>query len=75
MPYFLEYFTGVGAGCFAVEGSDFSAVLAKAAEALRGLECTRAEVLYSPGPIPVFGGGRVLAAYTRSDGWVILEAT
>jgi hypothetical protein len=74
MPYFLEYVTGLGAGHFTVEGADFGVVLTKAKEALRGLDCTRAVVVFSPDPIPGFGAGWVLATYTRSGGWTIEEA-
>lgn len=56
MPYFLEYITGVSAGCFTVEGLDFSNALAKAKDALRGLDCLSAALLFSPDPEPIFGG-------------------
>lgn len=69
MPYFLEYVTDVGAGRLAVEGTDFTNVLAKAKEALRGLDCSSAALLFSSGPNPVFGKGSILAAYTQADGW------
>lgn len=69
MPYFLEYVTSVGAGRFTLEGVDDINALVKAKEALQGLGCTRAALLYAPAPISVFGAGRILAAYTRADGW------
>lgn len=71
MAYFLEYETGVSAGHFTLDGVDFSSVLAKAKEALRGLDCTRAALLYSAQPFPVYGQGCVLATYTQSHGWII----
>ncbi|MDP9987304.1 hypothetical protein J2S98_002471 [Arthrobacter oryzae] len=49
MPYFLEYLTDVSAGCFTVDGLDFVHALAKAKNALRGLECISAALLFSPG--------------------------
>lgn len=70
MTYFLEYVTGAGTGRFTVEGVDFSSVLAKAKEALHGLDCTRAVLLHSADPVPVYGQGCVLAAYTQSHGWI-----
>lgn len=71
MAYFLEYETGVSAGHFTVEGVDFNSVLAKAKEALHGLDCTRAALLYSAQPFPVYGQGCVLATYTRPAGWIV----
>jgi len=70
MGYVLEYVTEVSAGQFTVEGVDFNSVLEKAKEALHGLECTRATLLYSPHPLPVYGNGCVLAAYTKAQGWI-----
>jgi len=68
MPNFLEYRTGVSAGCFAAKGTDFSDALAKATDALRGLDCLHATLLYSSEQ-NLFGTGEVLAAFTRARGW------
>lgn len=73
MPYFLEYVTGVGVGHFTVEGMVFSSVLAKAKETLKGLDCLKAVLLYSPDQRPAFGKGSVLAAYTQGGGWRVQE--
>lgn len=73
MPYFLEHVTGVSVGRVAMEGLDISNILSRAKEALRGLDCRRAELLYSPDPVPAFGKGRPLAAFTITDGWITEE--
>lgn len=73
MPYFLEYVTGLSVGRFALEGLDFTNFLSRAEEAVRGLNCLSATLLYSPDSIPVFGNGSVLAAYSRADGWISQE--
>jgi len=52
MPYFLEYLTEASAGCCTVDGLDFNHALAKAKDALRGLECISAALLFSPDPKP-----------------------
>ncbi|UKA76180.1 hypothetical protein [Arthrobacter sp. FW306-07-I] len=69
MPYLLEYLTEVSAGCFTVDGLDFNHALAKAKDALRGLECISAALLFSPDPKPTFGKGSVIAAFTKDGGW------
>ncbi len=71
MPYSLEYISGVGAGWFVVEGLDFPSALAKAKDALIGLDCLRALLLFSPDPKPAFGKGSVHAAFTQDEGWHI----
>ena len=73
MPYFLEYVTDAGAGLFTVEGVTPSHILETAKEALRGIQCTRAALLYSPGPVAVFGQGAVRATYTPAAGWMEFE--
>ena len=70
MPYVVEYANGVGAGRFPVDGVDFHDALVKAQEAVRGLDCRSAALLYSPDPLQVFGHGAVLAAYTPAAGWM-----
>ena len=69
MPYFLEYLTDLSAGCFMVEGLDFNHALAKAKDALRGLECISATLLFTPHSKPTFGTGSVIAAFTKDEGW------
>lgn len=73
MPYFLEYVTDLGAGRVAVESTNLSDAVAKAQAALRGLECTSAVLRHTTCPFPVFGEGPALAAFTRAEGWNILE--
>ena len=73
MPYFLEYITGVSAGCFAVEGLDFANALAKAKDALRGVDCLSAVLLFSPDPKPIFGKGSVIATFRQDEGWDIQD--
>lgn len=73
MPYFLEYVTGATAGRFAVEGADVGSALVKAEEALRGVGCIRAVLLYSPDVGPGFGKGSIVATYTQAKGWTNLE--
>jgi hypothetical protein len=70
MAYFLEYTTPASAGHIMVEGVDFTSSLEKAKEALRGLDCTRAVLLFSPDPHRAIANGTVLAAYTLAQGWV-----
>ena len=73
MPYFLEYRTDLGAGRVAVESTNLGDAVAKARAALRGLECTSAVLRHTTYPFPVFGEGPALAAFTRDEGWMILE--
>lgn len=73
MPYFLQYVTGVTVGLFAIEGLDIGNILSSAQEAVRGLDCRRTALFYSPDPVPAFGKGTPLAAYTSICGWVIEE--
>lgn len=69
MPYFLEYVTAASVGRVTMEGLDVSTLLSRATEAVRGLECLTAALLYSPDPTPSYGNGSVLATYTRAHGW------
>jgi hypothetical protein len=71
MPYFLEYMSDLGAGWFVVEGLDFTSALAKAKDALRGLDCLTAVLLFSPDRKPTFGKGSVHTTFTREQGWDI----
>lgn len=71
MPYFLEYATGNGTGRFVVGGTDSSGVLAKANEAVQGLDCIRARILWCPEPVSVFGAGSLRATYTPKVGWTV----
>lgn len=75
MPYFLEYATGAGTGHIRLEALDLSDVLAKAEDALRGMNCLSAALLYSPDPVPAFGKGSTLATYTRAHGWIPRHGT
>ena len=73
MPYFLEYITGVSGGCFAVEGLDFTNALAKAKDALRGVDCLSAALLFSPDSKPILGKGSVIATFRQGEGWDIQD--
>lgn len=74
MPVFLEYVTNVSAGWVRLDASSFSDVMHKASIALQGLECVKADLRQSSSKRPVFGGGTLLAIYTRGEGWRIETA-
>lgn len=69
MPFFLEYVTDKSTGWLAVEGISVNDALTKAKSALRGLDCTSAVVRYTPNNESVLGGGPVVAAYNKAEGW------
>lgn len=73
MAFFLQYSTSVTVGHITVEGPDFSTILSSAQAAVQGLGCRCAALLYSPDPVPAFGKGRLLAAYTSTAGWITAE--
>lgn len=52
-----------------MEGAYIPNALAKARSALRGLECTRAELRLAAADNPAFGNCNVLAHYTQDAGW------
>lgn len=71
MPFLLEYGTDHGAGWFAVAGTNSRDAMAKAVEALRGLECSHAVLRQTTYPHAVVGLGPVVAAFTRGEGWTV----
>lgn len=75
MAFFLEYVTDRGAGRFTVGASTVTDAVAKAKDAIDGIDCTSAALRHTPHQSSTFGDGSLLAAYTRSGGWTRREAT
>ncbi len=71
MPFFLEYSTDKGGGCFTVEGPYSSDAMTRAIEALCGMDCTSATLRQNFDPQPIFGQGPIIATYTPAAGWKV----
>lgn len=74
MAYFLEYVTGHSVGRSAIGCANFPDTLARAKNALKGLECIKADLRSAPAA-SAFGEGLVLAAFTAADGWTVPGAS
>ncbi|WP_285247713.1 MULTISPECIES: hypothetical protein [unclassified Pseudarthrobacter] len=73
MAYIVNYRTGTSTGWFRVEGLHLSDALAKAKNALRGLNCAYAVLLFSIYPAQSGGEVSVVATYTQAEGWSVQE--
>ncbi|KRE81426.1 hypothetical protein ASG86_12925 [Arthrobacter sp. Soil764] len=74
MAYIVKYRTGASTGWFRVEGMHLSDAVAKAKDALRGLNCAYAVLLFSICPTQPGGDVSVVATYTQVEGWSVQEA-
>ena len=74
MPYIIKYRTGTSAGSFMVEGIHLNDALTKAKDALRGLNCAYAVLLFSLYPAEAVDEVSVVATYTQVEGWRVQEA-
>lgn len=71
MAYFLEYVTLHSVGRSAIACGTFHDALIKAKQSLKGLECLKAVLRYTPVVGSAFGEGMAMAAFTASGGWKI----